>query len=50
MSKLFTFAALAAAVALAETEIADTCITKPAHLHGMHGEEALAFSDYNYLS
>lgn len=48
MSKLFTFAALAAA-ALADTEIVDTCISNPAHLHGMHSEEALPFSDYNYL-
>lgn len=48
-SKIFTATALLAASAFATTEIAQTCIEQRAHVHGIHTENDLQFTDYNYL-
>ena len=45
--KLFS---VLAAVAFANTEIAQSCLQSRTHLYGIHGEEDLPFSDFNYLS
>ena len=48
MAKLFTASILLALVS-AQAEIANTCVDQVAHLYGMHSEQALPFSDYNYI-